>query len=92
MSRRIQPLWTVALARFSLMRVARGLLRFAAMAGLMATSVRGAEEAPDLDFLAYLGSWQENDEEWLAVSEWEDDEEETAQAPPEERKDDEKET
>ena len=39
---------------------------------------------PELDFLAYLGSWQENDEEWLAVSEWQG-EKETAQAPPEEK-------
>jgi hypothetical protein len=31
-----------------------------------------ADDAPDLDFLAYLGSWQESDEEWLAVAEWEE--------------------
>ncbi len=30
-----------------------------------------ADDAPELDFLAYLGSWQESDEEWLAVAEWE---------------------
>lgn len=29
---------------------------------------------PDVDFLEYLGSWQDNDEEWLIVSEWEPDE------------------
>ena len=68
------------------------LLRYVALVGLLATGARAAEEAPELDFLAYLGSWQENDEEWLAVSEWQE-EKETAQAPPrEERKDDEKET
>jgi len=46
---------------------------------------------PELDFLEYLGIWQENDEEWLAVSEWEGDEGENSQAPQEERKDDDKE-
>jgi len=27
-------------------------------------------EDPGLDFLEYLGSWQEEDEEWLIVAEW----------------------
>jgi len=31
------------------------------------------EGSPDLDFLEYLGSWQDSDEEWLIVSEWEDE-------------------
>lgn len=26
--------------------------------------------APDLDFLEYLGAWQENDEEWLVSQQW----------------------
>lgn len=26
------------------------------------------EEAPDLDFLEYLGSWEETDETWLLLS------------------------
>ena len=30
-------------------------------------------EIPDLDFLEYLGSWQDSDADWLIVSEWEDD-------------------
>jgi hypothetical protein len=32
-----------------------------------------AEEAtvPDLDFLEYLGTWAEDDDEWLAIEEWE---------------------
>jgi hypothetical protein len=29
--------------------------------------------APDLDFLEYLGTWAEDDEEWLAIEEWEKD-------------------
>lgn len=80
------------MARPRLAGLALGLLRFTAIASLLATGAKAAEETPDLDFLAYLGSWQENDEEWLAVSEWEGDEEETAQRPQKERKDDEKET
>lgn len=28
-----------------------------------------SSEAPDLAFLEYLGSWQEDDDEWLVVSE-----------------------
>ena len=27
-------------------------------------------EAPDSDFLEYLGSWEEGDEEWLTLAEW----------------------
>ena len=29
--------------------------------------------APDLDFLEYLGSWQGNDDEWIAIKEWDQD-------------------
>jgi hypothetical protein len=29
--------------------------------------------APDLDFLEYLGTWAEDDDEWLAIEEWEKD-------------------
>ncbi len=29
--------------------------------------------APDLDFLEYLGAWQENDEEWLVSEQWQKD-------------------
>jgi hypothetical protein len=32
-----------------------------------------AETLPDLEFLEYLGSWQADDDEWLAVREWERD-------------------
>jgi hypothetical protein len=28
---------------------------------------------PDLAFLEYLGSWQGDDDEWLAVKEWDQD-------------------
>ena len=89
-------------------QMARGALGTAAIAGLLATGAMAAEKALDLDILAYLGSWQENDEEWLAVSEWDGDAEDnedlglgtilgTAQTPQKETndkevKDDEKET
>jgi hypothetical protein len=34
---------------------------------------RDQEEAPDLDFLEYLGTWAEEDDEWLAIETWERD-------------------
>lgn len=32
-----------------------------------------AEVGPDLDFLEYLGAWAGEDDEWLAIEEWEKD-------------------
>jgi hypothetical protein len=29
--------------------------------------------APDLAFLEYLGSWQGDDDEWMAIKEWDQD-------------------
>jgi hypothetical protein len=29
--------------------------------------------APDLDFLEYLGAWAGEDDEWLAIEEWQKD-------------------
>ncbi len=29
---------------------------------------------PDLEFLEYLGAWAEEDDEWLAIEEWQKDE------------------
>jgi hypothetical protein len=31
------------------------------------------ETGPDLDFLEYLGTWAEEDDEWLAIEEWQKD-------------------
>ena len=31
------------------------------------------EAGPDLDFLEYLGAWAEEDDEWLAIEEWQKD-------------------
>ena len=74
-------------------RLLRSLLGVAAMSVVVSPGAKADDDAPDLDFLAYLGSWQESDEEWLAVAEWEgekrvkDDTQAAAQ-----RKDDENET
>ena len=34
---------------------------------------RAGAGAPDLDFLEYLGAWAEEDDEWLAIEEWQKD-------------------
>ena len=52
-------------------RFARSLLGLAAFGVVVSPNAQADEEKPDLDFLEYLGSWQESDEEWLAVAEWE---------------------
>ena len=36
----------------------------------LTTAARAAEEpAPDVDFLEYLGMWQESDEDWMLLEE-----------------------
>ena len=57
--------------RSRVLRLARSLLGLAAVGVVVCPTAQADEDAPDLDFLAYLGSWQEGDEEWLAVAEWE---------------------
>ena len=52
-------------------RLLRSLLGLAAMSVVFGPTANAADDAPELDFLAYLGSWQESDEEWLAVADWE---------------------
>lgn len=75
-------------SRHQLSRLAAFLLMQAALA-----SAGGAQEteAPDLELLAYLGSWQGDDEEWLAVAEWDSKSEAQGSEPepPREEKDDE---
>jgi len=46
-----------------------------ALSGICLTSAVQAQDddAPDLDFLEYLGSWQAEDDEWLVIAEWEKD-------------------
>ena len=36
-------------------------------------SRRRPEPGPELDFLEYLGAWAEEDDEWLAIEEWQKD-------------------
>jgi hypothetical protein len=56
------------------MRAVRALLF--ALGGLWLTPAQAQEaEEPELDFLEYLGSWQDSDDEWLIVAEWEGDDE-----------------
>ena len=52
----------------------RGMLLLPfAIAGIAVGPAKGADtEGPDSDFLEYLGSWEEGDEDWLAVAEWEE--------------------
>jgi hypothetical protein len=38
-----------------------------------AQDAKAVPVAPDLDFLEYLGAWQENDEEWLVSEQWQKD-------------------
>ena len=92
-------LWRTALVdralleRLLLSLFGRSLLGLAAISVVLGPHAKADEDALDLDFLAYLGSWQGSDEEWLAVAEWEgeqqvkDDVRAVAQ-----RKDDENET
>lgn len=42
-----------------------------------------ADEPPDVELLAYLGSWAGTDEAWEAVAEWDGKPAETAPAEPE---------
>jgi hypothetical protein len=55
------------------------------------TGVRAQEteapppEGPDLEFLEYLGSWAEEDDEWLAIEELREDWAEDADKDPEKR-------
>ena len=52
-------------------RQSGGLAALAIMqAALLPLAGADEPEGPDLDLLEYLGSWQGDDEEWLAVSEW----------------------
>ena len=84
----------MALVKNSLLeRLLRSLPGLAAMSVVFSSSVKADDDAPELDFLAYLGSWQESDEEWLAIAEWEGENQMTEDAQVEtRRKDDENES
>jgi hypothetical protein len=44
------------------------------LTGVNAQQAEPEAPSPDLDFLEYLGAWAEEDDEWLAIEEWEKDE------------------
>lgn len=48
------------------------------------------EPVPDLDFLEYLGTWAEEDDEWLVIETWESDNAEEADEDPEKGSDSER--
>jgi hypothetical protein len=43
------------------------------LASVEAQDAERQEPGPDLDFLEYLGAWAEEDDEWLAIEEWQKD-------------------
>lgn len=44
-------------------------LRLTLVCGLLAGGLVIAEDVPELEFLEYLGSWEESDEDWLLFNE-----------------------
>jgi hypothetical protein len=52
----------------------------AAAQGQEVQSEQAPELGPELDFLEYLGAWAEEDDEWLAIEEWQKDNEADAEA------------
>jgi hypothetical protein len=80
--------------RFSCAALALGCCWLAGAHAQQGESDRGqergpgrAQEAPDLDFLEYLGAWAEEDDEWLAIETWEKELREEADEAPEESED-----
>jgi len=66
------------------MRVVRSIVHVALAGIAVSSAVNGEEtEDPEVDFLEYLGSWQESDEEWVVIAEIESAE---AEKPHEKRK------
>jgi len=57
-------------ARAAAARLLAGRVAAAALviAALQAAAADRAEEAPDAAFLEYLGSWEEDDEDWVALA------------------------
>ena len=73
----------------------RRLLLPLALGALTAGSFAGAADPlPESEFLEYLGSWEESDEDWLTVAKWPGVAADSADADKdkEERKDDEQES
>jgi len=60
------------------MRAFRSALLVLGLSWLTATRAQEVEPerrepVPDLDFLEYLGTWAEDDDEWIAIEEWRKD-------------------
>ena len=56
----------------SVRRRQREAIRVAIVCGLFAcsyTAQAADDEQPDMEFLEYLGSWEESDEDWLLMNE-----------------------
>jgi len=53
--------------------------------GARAQETESPPEGPDLEFLEYLGSWAEEDDEWLAIEELRKDNAEDVDQDPEKR-------
>jgi hypothetical protein len=53
------------------------------LTGTPAQEPEREEPGPDLDFLEYLGAWAEEDDEWLAIEEWQKDNAAAPDADPE---------
>jgi len=73
-----------------LRRTIGSLLVYAVLAG--AATAADEEPQPDLELLAYLGSWLGDDEEWVAIAEWDgkiDADAPQEEAAPEQENDDE---
>jgi hypothetical protein len=62
--------------------VAAGGLWLARGAPAQEAAPPAADARPDLEFLEYLGSWQADDDEWLAIREWEQDNPPPTDTPP----------
>lgn len=77
--------WKMVLAKARLLQC---LLLLAPVAAT-AEEVAGEQLTADAAFLEYLGSWQENDADWIVASEWDDEIEEQEASVEQLREDDE---
>jgi len=53
------------------------ILKIALLCGLFgygSVALANEEEVPDLEFLEYLGSWDESDEDWVLLADNDDEE------------------
>jgi hypothetical protein len=54
-------------------KLALTVLAFGGACSVPPSVAQEADPSPDLDFLEYLGAWAEDDDEWLAIEEWQKD-------------------